>query len=406
MQLELIYLDNYRKEFKNMKVIFIETEKFEKYPPSISVVNALTEIEGVELHIVALQPSQYLQDLCQRYGICLHGLGVQIGGQSGDRLGLLRKTVKFIQNRKLLWKEITSLYDENAGDIIWVHSIITIKQLGKKLLGTRYIFHVYELLRECRMNYRLPFPKVDLKTYYNKAYKVVECEYNRSQILKAWFNLKQTPAVIPNKLYIRDDKDSDDIVLSNPIIKPEVRSLLEKIKGKKIILFQGGIGGERPIDKFIQAVGELGSYYAMLLMTGDKYEYAIRPDNLYICPFIPAPYHLAVTKTAYIGILCYKAAPQGWGIYDSLNSIYCAPNKLYEYSKYGLPMLGNDIPGLVYTVEASKMGICVDKTNVEDIKNGILEIEKHYDEMKKNSFNFYESTNIREIIEKEILQGQ
>jgi len=382
-----------------MKILFIETEKFEKYPPSISVINALSEIQDIEIHIIALEPSNYLKDLCTINNICLHDInGKQLSGPD-KKFNILKKIILFIKNRKLLWNTIDNIYSEN--DLLWVHSIITIKQLGKKLINKKYIFHVYELLKEARVNYHLPYPKIDLDRYYNKAYKVIECEYNRAQILKAWFDLKETPAVIPNKLYLRHKEDSN---INNIIIPPEVKQLMNNIKNKKIILFQGGLGPERPINKFIEAVGQLGNDYAMLVMTNSKYEYDIKPDNLYICPFIPAPYHLAVTKLAYIGILCYKAAKTGYGLYDSLNSIYCAPNKLYEYSEFGLPMLGNDIPGLYYTIEEYNMGICVDETDSNSIKRGILTIENNYDLMKNNSLKFYNDVDIKTIIQSEILK--
>lgn len=385
-----------------MKIIFIETEKFEKYPPSISVLNALSEITDIELHVIALEPSDYLKDLCQINGIHLHDIGGKQLSGPDKHFFIYKKIILFLKNRKLLWNLIQELY--TSEDLLWIHSLITIKQLGKKLLSTRYIFHVYELLKEARVNYRLPYPKIDLHSYYNRAYKVIECEYNRSQILKAWFDLKKTPVVIPNKLYLRHKNESNLINIESNIITSDIKELMNSIKNKKIILFQGGLGPERPINKFIEAVGQLGNEYAMLVMTNSKYEYDITPNNLYLCPFIPAPYHLAITKMAYIGILCYKASKFGYGIYDSLNSIYCAPNKLYEYSEFGLPMIGNDIPGLTYTIEQYNMGVCVDETDTDSIKQGILTIEKNYDLMKKNSTKFYNDIDIKKIIQNEVLK--
>lgn len=387
-----------------MKIIFIETERFEKYPPSISVLNALSEINGIELHVIALEPSNYLKELCQINRIKLHNIGGKQLSGPDKKIFILRKIFLFFKNRKLLWNLIGKIYTNE--DLLWIHSLITLKQLGKKILSTRYIFHVYELLKEARINYRLPYPKIDLNTYYNRAYKVIECEYNRAQIIKAWFDLKKTPAVIPNKLYLRQKSNTSLINIENNIISSNIRKLMNSIKNKKIILFQGGLGPERPINKFIEAVGQLGNEYAMLVMTSSKYEYDITPNNLYLCQFIPAPYHLAITKMAYIGILCYKASKKGYGIYDTLNSIYCAPNKLYEYSEFGLPMIGNDIPGLTYTIEQYNMGVCVDETDTDSIKQGIITIEKNYNLMKENSKKFYNDVDIKMIIQNEILKNK
>ena len=48
----------------------------------------------------------------------------------------------------------------------------------------------------------------------------------------------------------------------------------------------------------------------------------ILSDLIYI-PQIPSPQHLFVTSIAYIGILVYDPI--------SLNQIFCAPNKIFEY---------------------------------------------------------------------------
>jgi glycosyltransferase involved in cell wall biosynthesis len=48
----------------------------------------------------------------------------------------------------------------------------------------------------------------------------------------------------------------------------------------------------------------------------------------------------------------------------SSNEIYCAPNKLYEYISYGLPVLCSDNPSLSF-VEKDGIGF---KVNISDIK--------------------------------------
>ena len=68
------------------------------------------------------------------------------------------------------------------------------------------------------------------------------------------------------------------------------------------------------------------------------------PDVKYLGFTVP-PKHLSIVKLADIGILTYVADS------GSINPVFCAPNKIWEYAKYGIPMLCNDIPGLKYTVE-------------------------------------------------------
>ena len=50
---------------------------------------------------------------------------------------------------------------------------------------------------------------------------------------------------------------------------------------------------------------------------------------------------------ASIGVLSYF--PRSGSIGRTLNPLYCAPNKIFEYSKYGIPMISNDVPALRYS---------------------------------------------------------
>ena len=78
--------------------------------------------------------------------------------------------------------------------------------------------------------------------------------------------------------------------------------------------------------------------------------------------------------------------------------MYCAPNKIWEYSGFGIPMLANDVPGLKYTVEANNAGICVDMSSVENIKNAIHGIDENYESYSKNSLAFFDSCKVDKIV--------
>ena len=86
-----------------------------------------------------------------------------------------------------------------------------------------------------------------------------------------------------------------------------------------------------------------------------------------------------------------------------MNEIYCAPNKLYEYSGYKVPMIGNDIPGLRYTIGYNAMGVIVDKFEPTYIKTAIKTIEMNYREFSQNCGEFYNMTDMDSIVMKEIL---
>ena len=311
-------------------------------------------------------------------------------------LRVVKKIIDFNQNRKKIWNAIDKTYIN--GDIIWINSFDTLKILGKRILRYKYVVHLLELVHETRFFYKFPYPKYDLEKYLKGAYRVVECEYNRACITQAWFDLELRPVVIPNKFFFKNKK------FDRFKVPCEVEQQMQLLEGKKIVLYQGILGPERPIGMFAEAVSELGDDYVMVVMSNSKMDK--KYNNLVEIGFISPPNHLYVTQRAHIGILNYQTNKTGFSGNDCLNSLYCAPNKIYEYSKFGLPMIGNDIPGLKYTIEYSGAGVCVQDMTKDNIKAAIIKVCDNYEIYKKNSFDFYDSVDIKKIIEKEILSEE
>ena len=111
--------------------------------------------------------------------------------------------------------------------------------------------------------------------------------------------------------------------------------------------------------------------------------------------FIPSPQHLLVTQYAKIGIANYD--------YSCLNNLFCAPNKIYEYAKFGMPMLTSTNLGLTETVGAANAAVCVDFLDVKQIAEGINKIKSNYELYSKSAIDFYEGTSNFETI-KEIVK--
>src|SRR5690606_36887593 len=102
----------------------------------------------------------------------------------------------------------------------------------------------------------------------------------------------------------------------------------------KVILYQGLISRERDLTYILQAINELNEEFVPIIMGKD---YGMIDKYKKICPrivhisYIPSPQHLYITSIARLGILMYDPI--------SLNQIFCAPNKTFEYAGYGVPMI-------------------------------------------------------------------
>ena len=363
-----------------MKHIVIQIESIMKYPPTMSLLSMLKNI-GNEVVLLSSAVDNSVIQFCLSIGIKL----VDIGYKYKPGNNPIVKLMKIPGIKRKIKKELKNFYDSDS--CIWVMTSITLKFIGNSLYNKRYIMYMYELSQEIRFYPLLPYPKVNLNRLFSESAAIIECEYNRAHIIMAWFGLNNLPYIMPNKPYI-----SEHFNKKMEISIEEYRKLIDELKNKKIILYQGIIDEERPLEPFIYAVEELGDDYALLIMSEDiKKIKCKKGKNTYLLPFINPPRHLEITSWAHIGILVY--VPVRNATTSPLNAVYCAPNKIFEYAMFGIPMIGNDIPGLSMNFEKYGIGKILKSFSYICIKNTILQIEENYSDMHKNSETFYNATN-------------
>ena len=153
-----------------------------------------------------------------------------------------------------------------------------------------------------------------------------------------------------------------------------------------------------------QAISLLPKEYVLVAMGAgsemyDNLKNKYQGDRIIFIPFIKPPFHLEITRTAHIGVLSYF--PRPYNIGSVINPIYCAPNKIYEYAKYGKPMLSNDIPGLHYIFTQYHCGECVNyPMTPHSIAKAIERIDLDYESYSNGVSEFYKSGDIVNIIKK------
>jgi glycosyltransferase involved in cell wall biosynthesis len=82
--------------------------------------------------------------------------------------------------------------------------------------------------------------------------------------------------------------------------------------------------------------------------------------------------------------------------FDCLNNLYCAPNKIFEYGSFGIPILANDVPGLQETVRRYSAGLCVNAQE-SDLSEALDRIEGHYDFFSSRSRQMYDHAAMSEM---------
>lgn len=373
-----------------MQILVIHYKEINKYPPVKTLIELMLE-SGNTVTLYSYDDLGYAEGMKDRANLKCKKIRT-VSNTSG--MGLLRRYIEEKKTRKEICEDLKKY------DIVWTTTDRTITYLGKALLScNNHVMQLMELVDDIQkwkytFTYNWFIHKVNmthLDEYARHAKYVVVPEYNRAQIIKAWWDLKRAPIILPNKPNQVHISNIPDTVLY------EINRLVD-LK-KKIILYQGIFSKERRLREFAQAVELLGSEYVLCLMGQDnqyRKELCAEYSNIFYVPFIKPPYHLKITELAHICILTYY--PAHLNRVDDLNIIYCAPNKIFEYALAGKPMVGNDIPGLSGPFTRYGIGAVFREYTPECICNALYTVNKKYSELSKNCIQFYNSVDTTAIV--------
>lgn len=364
-----------------MKMIIIHIGDILKYPPVMSLIHTLDN-KNIETIVITTESKYHLEQF--------HSVKFEVLSYNYENTGIAEKLKKMFSVRKGIDRLLEQYYDSDS--VVWITYNVSLKHINTKNLSKyHYVLQLMELMETIKLYEKAPF-KLNAPKIAEQAVAVVVPEYNRAHITKAWWNLSHLPLILPNKPYYTN------AIEKNSYIEDETaRNVIGLLEGKKIILYQGILTRERPIDKIIRAVDKLGEDYAFVVMSGGENIYSdIASCNYYFIPFVEPPLHLQVTSHAYIGVLTYLPVESE---FSKLNVLYCAPNKTFEYGMFGVPMLGNNLPGLQFLFKANHCGECFDEFSEDSICRAIKSIEDNYDKMSIQARKYYDSTDYATVLD-------
>lgn len=362
------------------KIIVLLKEPIDKLPPVFNLIRILPSL-GIKVTLITSNIINDYRDIFDKLYIDY----IDIPNKTplnGLITGYISKLIFWLKFRKVVKKYL----DENKKsiDLIWIASGDTAIAIKTLLKDSKYILHLHELYDNDKIYLKL------LKKISENAYRIVVPDASRAIIFRYWFNLKTTPFVLPNKTILSIQKRNQNIPNEANAKK------ITGIKNKKLILYQA---------KMIRM--ELYDIAKALLQLGDDYILGILGDirdhdsvnklkqiypNLVQFEYMPPPYHLTVTSHAYIGLLIYN--------YESLNNIFCAPNKVWEYSCLGLPMLANNLPTLTSQFNYFNSGMIYEFDNITSIVDSLKKIDENYEHFCNGALNHFNSIDITQIITK------
>ncbi len=285
------------------------------------------------------------------------------------------------RRRRAFHRQAWAYLAECDHPILWVGSALTATALGERLRSYPYLLHLLELVEYYPAN-----PVI--RALARQARAVVVPEYCRAHIGMMALDLASMPLVLPNKPFSHPEQRQI------PITDPGVTRVLEQAAGRRILLYQGVINAARCPLTLARAAETLRDTYALLLvgMSNPQHLEAMRRihPGLLTIPYLVPPLHLHVTSHADIGLAYYSS--------ENLNNLFCAPNKIYEYAGFGIPMLARDIPGLRYTVGEAGAAVCADWSDPDQIVSGVQQIAARYPAMCEAARGFFAATDTAAII--------
>lgn len=235
-----------------------------------------------------------------------------------------------------------------------------------------------------------------MPSYARKAWKVVVPEQNRAYIQQVMWNLPQVPKVLPNKPYSLDPGYADD----------QISFLLDRLRqeDRKIVMYLGVMSVDRNLGPFAEAVEMMGEDFALYVLgkvpEGQQEVFdaflSAHQQVVYLGFFNP-PSHLHFLQYAYIGLLPYISNYKS-KVISPLNVLYCAPNKIYEYAGFGVPMVGTDVLGLRIPFEKYNIGVCCESLEPSSISEKLLYVDARHDEMASGCKAFCDETDLDSIV--------
>lgn len=222
-----------------------------------------------------------------------------------------------------------------------------------KIFNTKLIYFQFELVDPLLINFQDRKKIKIIKNYNNYLDLAIFPEINRLKYFCSLSNYKtEKTFIFPNTCKVPSKEHA------LPPIK--LRTLPS---GAIVFGHIGNIGPDHYLQDFLNAVDSFVFPNVFFIMVGrtsstvKKMFDSVKNPNFILIGEVPhSELHNIYPFLSY-GLILYKGVDK--------NFEYCAPNKLYEYWSYGIPVIAHNLPGLVNVINRSFLGRLIDFENNE-----------------------------------------
>lgn len=154
----------------------------------------------------------------------------------------------------------------------------------------------------------------------------------------------------------------------------DIRDLAGIPAGTRVVLYQGGFGVGRGLDVALAAMRDVPSDIHLVMLGYGPLEAHLRStaaelglgDRVHIVPAVPPEELLSYTASADAGLIPYQPV--------SKNNYYSLPNKCFEYTSVGVPLIVSDLPELRRVAVDGGCGVTYDSYDPASLSVAISKV--------------------------------
>lgn len=346
-----------------MKILIATKQNYNERPPILSLKSALNDL-GYQVDLLALNVKSSSNI-----------------GETFYSVGTTKPLEGLIWYFKFAYRFYRLLASQNY-DILIIHGGDFIHRFGW-LLSKNNRAKMYVQLNELYDKH--PAILYSIRKYKKNFDKVIVPEIHRAFILKSLLGLNKLPDILMNKPY-PDLPESLSTVEALQKVTSFNYDMLQKAVGlgKTLLLYQGILNQERDVSKIAQLSSDNPDVIFLIMGRGDV-DYLknniLTLRNVIYLGYAPPPLHLIVARYCDAGIIIYDD--------KSLNKVFSAPNKIWEYAAQGIPVLYSKSLSISFLVRGYRFASECDFSDPEHFRERLSYFRDNKELLREDAFLFY-----------------